>query len=51
MIMAKKKKVKTPMEKLTENYEKFIKDKELNPNGKNLFDKAIKKTTKPRGSK
>jgi hypothetical protein len=39
------------MEKLTENYEKFIKGKELNPDGEKLFNKTLKKATKPRGSK
>lgn len=44
---------KTPMEKLTQGYEKFIKGKEVNPKGKELYDKTIKKaaTTKQRGSK
>ena len=43
---------KTPMEKLTTGYEKFIKGKELNSNGKELFDRTIKKAaTKLRGSK
>ena len=50
--MAKKKK-QTPMEHLTRNYEKFIKDKALNSDGKEQFDKTIKKATKTkqRGSK
>jgi hypothetical protein len=50
--MAHKKK-KTPMDKLTQGYEKFIKGKESQEKGKELFDKAIKKTTKPtpRGSR
>ena len=41
------------MEKLTQNYEKFMKGKEINPNGKELFDKTLKKAAKPkqRGSK
>ena len=39
------------MEKLTEGYEKFIKGKELDPEGKKKFDKALKKAAKPRGSK
>lgn len=47
--MAKKK--QTPMEKLTAGYEKFIKGKEVNPEGKELFEKAIKKAAKPRASK
>ena len=48
--MATVKKEKTPMEKLTQNYEKFIKGKETNDNGKMLFEKAIKKSaTKPLG--
>lgn len=49
-----KKKAKTPMEKLTENYEQFIKGKETNPNGADLFNKVLKKATKKpkqRGSK
>ena len=50
--MAQTKK-QTPMEKLTQAYEKFIKGKEVNSKGKELFEKAIKKaaTTKQRGSK
>lgn len=41
------------MEKLTEGYKNFIKDKKIANNGKSAFDKAIKKATrpKPRGSK
>lgn len=41
------------MEKLTQNYDKFIKDKETLPNGKAIFGKAIKKAAsiKARGSK
>lgn len=42
------------MDKLTQGYEKFIKGKELNPNGKDLFNKVIKKAVtvkKQRGSK
>jgi len=34
-----KKKGKTPMEKLTQNHEKFMKDKDVNPKGKELFNK------------
>ncbi len=49
--MPNKKKEKTPMDKLTENYEEFIKGKELNPKGKKLFEKALKKSIKPRSSK
>lgn len=43
----------TPMEKLTQGYEKFIKGQELKEGGKKQFDKAIKKAAKPkqRGSK
>jgi hypothetical protein len=51
--MQKKKERLTP-EQLDANYNKYMKDKELNPNGKQLFEKAIKKAavpTKPRGSK
>jgi|GEM_PF-4739128 len=49
--MAKSKKYKTPMEKLTQDYEKFIEDKKTNPKGKSLFNKSLKKATKQRGSK
>ncbi len=47
------KKSKTPMEKLTQGYEKFIKGKELAQGGKDAFNKALKKAvkTKQRGSK
>jgi hypothetical protein len=45
------KKETTPMEKLTQGYEKFIKRKETNENGKKLFDKTLKKATKQRGSR
>jgi len=49
-----KKKKETPMEKLTQGYEKFIKGKELNTTGGNKFQRVIKKaaeTKKQRGSK
>ena len=48
-----KKKEQTPMEKLTAGYGKFMKGQQVNPNGKELFDKVLKKavTTKPRSSK
>jgi hypothetical protein len=49
--MAKSKKEKTPMEKLTAGYEDFIKGKELNNKGRELFDKAVKKAAKLRSSK
>ena len=42
----KKSKKSTPMDKLTQGYEKLIKGKELNDNNRELFDKAIKKATK-----
>lgn len=47
------KKKQTPMDELTKGYEKFIKGKELTPNGKELFNKTLKKASKPkpRGSK
>ena len=49
----KGKKAQTPMEKLTQGYEQFIKGKETTNNSKDLFNKAIKKATKirQRGSK
>lgn len=49
--MVKKKERKTPMEKLTAGYEDFIKGKELNNKGRDLFDKAMKKAAKPRSAK
>jgi hypothetical protein len=51
--MKSKKGKQTPMEKLTQNYEEFIKRKELKEDGKEQFDKTMKKATKPkqRGSK
>jgi hypothetical protein len=45
-MATKKKKDKTPMEKLTEGYEEFMKGRKLNPNGKKLFEDAIKKAAK-----
>lgn len=53
--MAKKDKTKTPMDKLTAGYEKFIKGKETNPKGAVMFgqvlEKAAKGKIKQRGSK
>jgi hypothetical protein len=48
-----KKDKQTPMDKLTQGYEKFIKGKELKGDGKGEFDKVIKKAANPkqRGSK
>lgn len=48
--MAKKKKEIT-MAELTKNYETFIKGKGVNKNGKELFDKTLKKAVKQRSSK
>lgn len=44
-------KEKTPMEKLTQGYEKFIKGKKTSQGGKKAFNKTLKKATKSRGSK
>ena len=41
-----KKKEKTPIEKLTAGYEKFIKGKEVNKNGKIQFEKTLIKAIK-----
>lgn len=51
--MSKKELSSKPMLDVTKGYEKFISDKSLNKNGKDIFDKAIKKASKPkqRGSK
>lgn len=45
--MGSKKKL-SPMEKLTQGYEKFIEGKETNQGGKTTFNKAIKKAAKPK---
>lgn len=45
------KKQQTPMEKLTQGYDKFIKGKELNHNGVELFNKVIKKASTPKPKK
>jgi hypothetical protein len=47
------KKRQTPMEKLTQGYEKFINGRDQKNNGKKAFDKTLKKAMKPkqRGSK
>lgn len=42
------KKIKTPMEKLTQGYEKFIKGQELKKDGKTSFDKTLKRAAKPK---
>lgn len=34
------------MDKLTAKYEEFIKDKQLNTDGKQLFDKVLNKSVK-----
>jgi hypothetical protein len=49
---AKKRERLTP-EQLDANYNKFMKGKELNPNGKELFEKVLKKaaTVKQRSAK
>lgn len=52
--MAKKKRL--TVEELGKRYETFIKGKEVNDNGKELFEKALKNTLpkepkKPHGSK
>lgn len=49
--MVKSKKKELTMEQVTANYETFIKDKKQNPKGKELFEKALKKAVKQRGSK
>lgn len=49
--MPQKNKSKSPMEKLTQGYEKFIKGKELKKDGEKVFQRTLKKAAKPRGSK
>jgi len=39
------------MEKLTQGYEKFIKDKEAKEVSKEDFEKALKKVSKPKPKK
>jgi hypothetical protein len=40
------KKKKTDMDKLTKGYESFIKDKGVNKDGKEKFEKALKRSIK-----
>lgn len=47
----KKDKHQNPMEKLTQGYEKFIEGKEVDPNGAEKFEKALKKAVKPPAAK
>lgn len=49
--MKKKKKEKTPMEKLTVGYEEFIKGKEFNTKGSTVFENTLKKAVKPNAPK
>jgi hypothetical protein len=49
--MAKDKKEKTPMEKLTKGYEKYIAKKEVSKNGWKAFSLTLKKAAKQRDSK
>ena len=49
--MAKLMRQPTPMEKLTQGYEQFVKGKKVNADGKKLFAKTIKKASKPRALK
>lgn len=51
--MEAKREKQTPMQKLTQKYDEFIKGKEINQNGAKLFERAIKKAakSKQRGSK
>ena len=39
------------MAEVTKNYSQFIKGKQVNKNGKELFEKTLKKAVKPRSSK
>ena len=49
--MAKSKKKKSPMDKLTQGYEKLMEGKEVDPAGKEKFEKTLKKAVKSRGAK
>ena len=51
MAEKSKKRERLTPEQLDANYNKFMKGKELAPNGKELFDKVIKKASKPRSAK
>jgi len=46
--MKEKKKKLISMEKLTEGYEEFTKKKEVLKNGKEVFDKTLKNSAKPK---
>ena len=49
--MKQKKNKKLTMERLTNGYEQFMRGKNVNNNGKKIFEKTIKRAIKPRGSK
>lgn len=49
-MKSKKKERLTPAQ-LDANYNKFMKGHELNNNGKEQFEKVLKKASKPHGSK
>jgi hypothetical protein len=49
--MGKKGKKQTPMEKLTQGYEKFIDGKEADPKGAEKFEKALKGAVKSPAAK
>lgn len=50
-MMSKAIKKQTPMEKLTQGYEKFIKDKKAKEISQGDFEKALKKVSKPKPKK
>ena len=45
--MKSKKRERLTPEQLDANYKKFAKDKEINPNGKDLFNSILKKAANP----
>lgn len=47
----KKKIERLTPDQLDANYNKYMKEKELAPNGKELFEKVLKKASKPRSVK
>jgi hypothetical protein len=46
-----KKRERLTAEQLDANYNKYMKGKEINPDGKKLFDKTLKNAVKQRDSK
>lgn len=51
MNMNKTKKSDKPMTEVSKHYEKFIKGKQLHPDGEKRFNRTVKKATEKRSAK